>query len=627
MTPTELEQLQKRAADALSLRLQKHPVKGNGKPAKRVLLICAGGACISCGQAPVWQALEKELVRNNLQDTVQLVQTGCMSACDMGPIVIVRPDNVLYQHVKPEDAAKIVQQHMLKDEPVKELMWRADPKSEPIASPDEIPFFSKQVKIVLETCGIVDPENIEDYVAMEGYQALSKALTSMTPQQVIDEVKASGIRGRGGAGFPTGTKWQMLRNAKSDEKYVICNADEGDPGAFMDRSVLEGDPHRVLEAMAIAGFAAGASKGFVYVRAEYPLAIRRLQIALEQARRYGLLGRRILGTDFSFGIEIRVGAGAFVCGEETALMASVQGKRGMPRPRPPFPTDAGINDKPTSINNVETFASIPTILRKGGKWYASIGTPKSTGTKVFALAGKVNNTGLVEVPMGTTLRTIIFEIGGGIPDGKAFKAAQTGGPSGGCIPAAHLDLPLDFDSLQQIGSIVGSGGLVVMDEDSCMVDVAKFFMDFCVDESCGKCPPCRVGTKQIYKTLHKICEGHGTQEDITKLDDLCDVLRSSSLCGLGQTSPNPTMSTLRHFKAEYEAHIKEHKCPAKVCKSLITYVIAQAACTGCSLCGRNCPTSAISRVDGQKKYTIDQAKCIHCGKCFEVCNFAAVTRE
>ena len=399
MTPSELEQLQKRAAEALALRLQKHAVKGNGKPARRVLLICAGGACISCGEAPVWAALEKELVRNNLQDTVQMVQTGCMSACDMGPIVIVRPDNVLYQHVKPEDAGRIVQQHMLRDEPVRDLMWRPGPKAEPVASPDEIPFFSKQVKIVLETCGIIDPENIEEYIAMEGYQALAKALTSMTPQQVIDEVKTSGIRGRGGAGFPTGTKWQMLRNAKGDEKYIICNADEGDPGAFMDRSVLEGDPHRVLEAMALAGYAAGASKGFVYVRAEYPLAIRRLQIALEQARRYGLLGRRILGTDFSFGIEIRVGAGAFVCGEETALMASVQGKRGMPRPRPPFPTDAGINDKPTSINNVETFASIPAIIRRGGAWYASIGTPKSTGTKVFALAGKVNNTGLVEVPM------------------------------------------------------------------------------------------------------------------------------------------------------------------------------------------------------------------------------------
>jgi NADP-reducing hydrogenase subunit HndC len=379
--------------------------------------------------------------------------------------------------------------------------------------------------------------------------------------------------------------------------------------------------------MALAAYAAGASKGFVYVRAEYPLAIRRLQIALEQARRYGLLGRRILGTDFSFGIEIRVGAGAFVCGEETALMASVQGKRGMPRPRPPFPTDAGINDKPTSINNVETFASIPAIIRRGGAWYASIGTPKSTGTKVFALAGNVKQTGLVEVPMGTTLRELVFEIGGGIPDGKAFKAAQTGGPSGGCIPAAHLDLPLDFDSLQQIGSIVGSGGLVVMDEDSCMVDVAKFFMDFCVDESCGKCPPCRVGTKQIYKTLHDICEGKGTEEDLKRLDDLCDVLRSSSLCGLGQTSPNPTMSTLRHFRAEYEAHIKDHKCPAKVCKQLLTYTIVAAKCTGCSLCARNCPTNAISRVDGQKKYVIDQAKCIHCGKCNEVCRFAAVGVE
>ncbi len=627
MTPTELEQLQKRAAEALSLRLQKRQVKSNGKPAERVLLICAGGACISCGEAPVWEALEKELVRNNLHDTVHMVQTGCMSACDMGPLVIVRPDNILYQHVKPEDAARIVQQHMLRDEPVTELMYRPHPEADPIPNPDEIPFFSKQVKIVLETCGIIDPENIEEYIAMEGYAALAKAVSAMTPQQVIDEVKASGIRGRGGAGFPTAIKWQMLHNAPGSEKYIICNADEGDPGAFMDRSVLEGDPHRVLEAMALAAYATGASKGFIYVRAEYPLAIRRLQIALEQARRYGLLGRRILGSDFSFGIEIRVGAGAFVCGEETALMASVQGRRGMPRPRPPFPTDSGIHDKPTSINNVETFASIPAIVRRGGKWYAGIGTEKSTGTKVFALAGNVNATGLVEVPMGTTLREIIFEIGGGIPGGKKFKAAQTGGPSGGCIPAEHLDLPLDFDSLQQIGSIVGSGGLVVMDEDSCMVDVAKFFMDFCVDESCGKCPPCRVGTKQIYKTLQKICDGKGSEDDLAILDDLCDVLRSSSLCGLGQTSPNPTMSTLRHFRDEYEAHIKGHKCPAKVCKQLLTYIINLEKCTGCSLCARNCPTDAISRIDGQRKYVIDQDKCIHCGKCHEVCRFAAVAIE
>lgn len=568
MTLSELQEWRERVKKTLALRLGHVPKAGKDQIRKREVLVCAGGACVSCGCSAVTAALKELVNKMRLGDHVKVVDTGCVGCCDLGVVVQIMPDNVLYTKVTPASAKTIAERHLLKNELVTELLPVSD-RGEPYKSPAEMPFFKHQLKVVLENCGLIDPQSIDEYVARDGYAALAKVLGEMEPAEVVKEVTASGLRGRGGGGFPTGRKWGMLAGSKSPTKYIICNGDEGDPGAFMDRSVLESDPHRVLEGMLIAGYATGAHRGVLYVRAEYPLAIKRLQIAIQHARENGLLGERVLGTDFNFDVEIRVGAGAFVCGEETALIASVEGRRGMPKPRPPFPTQAGLYGQPTIINNVETFANIAPIIRKGGEWYAKIGSPSSPGTKVFALAGKVNSTGLVEVPTGMTLRKLVYEIAGGVPDGKKFKAAQTGGPSGGCIPANHLDTPMDFDSLQKIGSIMGSGGLIVMDETSCMVDVARFFMDFCVDESCGKCPPCRVGTKQMLGILTRFTEGQASENDLAQLEELAGVVSTASLCGLGMTAPNPARSTLQHFREEYEAHIEEKRCPAGACRNLM----------------------------------------------------------
>ncbi len=614
------------AAPAAALQSAGDAEPGGAAPPLREVLLCAGGACVSCGHRGVSEALHALIGKRKLTEKVRIVDVGCVGCCDLGLVLQIMPDDVLYRHVSVADVPKIVDQHLRDGKIVQELLHKPAEAAEPFRSASQMPFFQRQLKIVLENSGLIDPGNIEEYIARDGYAALGKALYELTPAQVVEQIQLSGLRGRGGGGYPTGQKWALLAAAVADEKYVICNADEGDPGAFMDRSVLESDPQRVLEGMAIAGYATGAAHGVIYVRAEYPLAIARLQTALAKAREYGLLGDRILGEDFSFEIEIRVGAGAFVCGEETALMLSVEGKRGMPRPRPPYPTDRGLFGKPTIINNVETFANVPPIIRRGGAWFASIGTAGSSGTKVFALAGAICNTGLVEVPMGTSLRELVFEIGGGIPNGGTFKAAQTGGPSGGCIPAKHLDTPLDFDSLQAIGSIMGSGGLIVMDQSACMVDVARFFMDFCVDESCGKCPPCRVGTRQLLQMLTRICDGEGREDELTRLEQLAAVVSKASLCGLGMTAPNPVMSTLRHFRDEYEAHVREHRCPAKVCRRLLTFTISAEACVGCSLCSKNCPVATIFKVDGQKKFHIVQEACIQCGACFDVCRFDAVVK-
>lgn len=626
MTLQELQEWRDHARQALALRLGEGPPADPNQPYKRrEVLVCAGGACVSCGNAAVVQALRDAVAKAGLSDYVKMIETGCVGCCDLGVVVVVMPDNVLYRKVTAQDAKTIVEKHLLHDEIVTDLLHRtADGRT--FQSPADMPFFNKQLKIVLENCGIIDPQNLAEYVGRDGYQALGKALFEMEPGEVVKEVLASGLRGRGGGGFPTGRKWSILAAAPGPVKYIICNGDEGDPGAFMDRSVLESDPHRVLEGMAIAGYATGAHKGVLYVRAEYPLAIRRLQLAIDQAREKGFLGERVLGSDYSFDVEIRVGAGAFVCGEETALMASVEGKRGQPKPRPPFPPQSGLYGKPTLINNVETFANVPPIIRNGGAWYAKIGAAKGPGTKVFALAGKLASTGLVEVPTGTTLREIVFDIGGGVPDGRQFKAAQTGGPSGGCIPAAHLDTPLDFDSLQAIGSIMGSGGLIVMDDAACMVDVARFFMDFCVDESCGKCPPCRVGTKQLHHILTKITDGTATPEDFNNLEELAGVISAASLCGLGMTAPNPVRSTIRHFRREYEVHIMDRRCEAGVCRHLLTFSIDRDKCTGCGLCARNCPAEVIHKLDGLRQYAIESAKCIHCSACFDVCRFDAVLK-
>jgi len=592
---------------------------------KTYLLVCGGTACVASHGVELYDALKKELTEQGVSDEAQVVRTGCFGFCEKGPIVKVLPDETFYVSVTAADAKEIVEEHVIKGRPVKRLLYDKA-QSQQNTRLEDISFYQKQFRIVLRNCGVIDPEKIDEYIARDGYDALAKVLTEMTPDQIIDEIKKSGIRGRGGAGFPTWLKWKFSKDAPGQEKYVICNADEGDPGAYMDRSTIEGDPHSILEAMAIAGRTTGASKGVVYIRAEYPLAIEHLETAISQARAYGLLGKDILGTGFNFDIEIRLGAGAFVCGEETALLASTMGKRGMPVPRPPFPAVSGLWKKPTVINNVETYANIPMIILKGGDWFSRIGTVKSTGTKVFALTGKINNSGLIEVPMGITLREIIYDIGGGIRGDKAFKAVQTGGPSGGVITAEYLDTPIDYEHLQELGSIMGSGGMIVMDEDDCMVDVARFYQEFCVDESCGKCAPCRIGTRVLLNLLEKITSGQGEQSDLDKIREVGLAMQKAALCGLGQTAPNPVLSTMKYFADEYEAHIDEKRCPAGKCKKLVTFIIDPEKCIGCTLCARRCPVSTIEG-ERQKPHQIIQENCIKCGECLKACKFGAVSRK
>lgn len=597
------------------------------------ILVCGGTGCTSNKSHDIIDALNSELRAQGLENEVKVVMTGCFGLCANGPIMVVYPEGACYNHVTVDDVKEIISEHIIKGRIVTRLLHVEGDTHERVMSLSQTEFMQKQVRVALRNCGVIDPENIDEYIGHDGYQALAKVLTTMTPDDVIKVISDSGLRGRGGAGFPTGTKWKFAKASKNDVKYVCCNADEGDPGAFMDRSVLEGDPHVVIEAMAIAAYAIGSNQGYVYIRAEYPIAVQRLRKAIEQARAYGLLGKNIFGTDFSFDLDIRLGAGAFVCGEETALMTSIEGKRGEPRPRPPFPAVKGLFAKPTILNNVETYANVPRIILNGADWFASMGTEKSKGTKVFAVGGKIINTGLVEVPMGTTLREVVYDIGGGIPNGKKFKAAQTGGPSGGCIPAEHLDVPIDYDNLIAIGSMMGSGGLIVMDEDNCMVDIAKFFLEFTVDESCGKCTPCRVGMKRLLEILDRITRGEGTMEDIDKLDELCAYIKSNSLCGLGQTAPNPVLSTLRFFRDEYVAHVVDKKCPAGVCKHLLSFSIDRDKCIGCGKCAKNCPVDTIHKTDyvapGHKlaSYVIDASKCVKCGACMSGCKFGAISKK
>ncbi len=591
---------------------------------KMHILVCGGTGCRASASKNIICRLEECLKEKALDDEVQVIATGCFGFCEKGPIVKIMPDNTFYVQVKPDDAADIVNEHIIKGRKVERLLYKEPTQKKTVSDSKHMEFYKKQLRIALRNCGFIDPENIEECIGRDGYSALAKCLTEMTPEEVIDEIKRSGLRGRGGGGFPTGLKWEFARKYQADQKYVVCNADEGDPGAFMDRSIMEGDPHSVIEAMAICGYSIGASKGLVYIRAEYPLAIERLRIAIKQAEQYGLLGENILGSGFNFHIEIRYGAGAFVCGEETALIHSMEGHRGEPTTKPPFPAESGYLNKPSNVNNVETLANIPVILNKGAEWFASIGTERSKGTKVFALAGKINNVGLIEVPMGTTLREVIYEIGGGIKNGKKFKAVQTGGPSGGCLTEKHLDTPIDFDNLLAAGSMMGSGGMIVMDEDDCMVAVAKFYLEFIVEESCGKCSPCRIGNKRLLEILTQITEGKGTMEDLENLHNLSHVIKDTALCGLGQTSPNPVLSTLENFYDEYTAHIRDHKCPAGKCKALLSYRIDPQLCVGCTLCSRNCPVDAII---GERKeaHFIDTAKCIKCGTCKDKCKFNAIS--